>query len=135
MENSAKVREYLRECGVFYIATEDARQPRVRPLNGIYLYEGKLCIFTPKDSPLYKRLKADPQMEICATHPDKSWISVIGRLNEDQRECVHEAVVKSYRDSIQEPEALLQCQMTVFRLDSARVKVTSVDGNVKECVL
>ena len=72
MENSAKVREYLRECGVFYIATEDARQPRVRPLNGIYLYEGKLCIFTPKDSPLYKRLKADPQMEICATHPDKS---------------------------------------------------------------
>ena len=31
MENSAKVREYLRECGVFYIATEDARQPRVRP--------------------------------------------------------------------------------------------------------
>lgn len=68
MENSAKVREYLRECGVFYIATEDARQPRVRPLNGIYLYEGKLCIFTPKDSPLYKRLKADPQMEICATH-------------------------------------------------------------------
>jgi uncharacterized pyridoxamine 5'-phosphate oxidase family protein len=59
MENSAKVREYLRECGVFYIATEDARQPRVRPLNGIYLYEGKLCIFTPKDSPLYKRLNAD----------------------------------------------------------------------------
>lgn len=65
----------------------------------------------------------------------QSWISVIGRLNEDQRECVHEAVVKSYRDSIQDPEALLQCQMTVFRLDSARVKVTSVDGNVKECVL
>ena len=27
MENSAKVREYLRECGVFYIATEDARAP------------------------------------------------------------------------------------------------------------
>ncbi len=51
MENSAKVREYLRECGVFYIATDDARQPRVRRLNGIYFYEGKLCIFTPKDSP------------------------------------------------------------------------------------
>ena len=38
--------DFLRNCGTFYLATDDNGQPRVRPFGAISDYEGKLYIDT-----------------------------------------------------------------------------------------
>ena len=38
--------ELLRECGVFYLATMDGDQPRVRPFGAACIFDGKLYITT-----------------------------------------------------------------------------------------
>ena len=43
-----EVFKFLKKCGVFYLATEEGNQPRVRPFGAINIYEGKLYIQTGK---------------------------------------------------------------------------------------
>lgn len=43
-----EVQDYLHECGVFYIATVDGDQPRVRPFGVAEVLNGKLYIQTGK---------------------------------------------------------------------------------------
>lgn len=38
--------EFLKECGVFYLATVEGDQPRVRPFGAINVFEDKLYIQT-----------------------------------------------------------------------------------------
>ena len=83
MENVRIVLEYLRECEVFYMATEDGTQPRVRPMSGVCVTEGKLCFFMSRDSDLYHEVMVNRRVEISARHPDKSWISIRGWLKEE----------------------------------------------------
>lgn len=39
-----EVYEFLKKCNVYYLATVEGDQPRVRPFGTIDLYEGKLYI-------------------------------------------------------------------------------------------
>ena len=39
-----EVFEFLKNCGTFYIATEEGDQPRVRPFGVVNIYKGKLYI-------------------------------------------------------------------------------------------
>ena len=40
-----EVQKFLKECGVYYLATIDGNQPRVRPFGTAEIFEGKLYIF------------------------------------------------------------------------------------------
>ena len=63
MENLQKVKDYLTECKVFYVATTDGDQPRVRPFGVAEIYNGRLYIMTGKSK--------------------KEWIRISGKLNCD----------------------------------------------------
>lgn len=54
------------------MATEDGTQPRVRPMSGVCVTEGKLCFFMSRDSDLYHEVMVNRRVEISARHPDKS---------------------------------------------------------------
>ena len=61
-----KICNFLKEAGVYYLATMDGDQPRVRPFGTALLFEGKLYIQTGKVKPVSKQLAANPKAEICA---------------------------------------------------------------------
>ena len=42
----AVVYDFLKECGTYYLATDDNGQPRVRPFGTVNEFEGKLYIQT-----------------------------------------------------------------------------------------
>ena len=58
------VYEFLKSCGVYYLATVDGDQPRVRPFGTIDLYDGRLYIQTGKSKDVANQLKANPKIEI-----------------------------------------------------------------------
>ncbi|MBR0420627.1 MAG: pyridoxamine 5'-phosphate oxidase family protein [Erysipelotrichaceae bacterium] len=79
-----EVWEFLKECGVYYLATNDNGQPRVRPFGTAEIFEGKLYIQTGKKKDCYKQLLADPRAEICC-FKDGKWLRLSGKLIPDDR--------------------------------------------------
>ena len=79
-----EVQEFLKECGVYYLATMDGTQPRVRPFGTAEIFEDHLYIQTGKKKDVYKQIEINPNVEICA-FKDGKWIRVTGKLVLDDR--------------------------------------------------
>lgn len=79
-----EVQEFLKECGVYYLATIDGNQPRVRPFGTAEIFENHLYIQTGKSKNVSKQIEKNPKVEICA-FKDGTWIRVEGNLIRDDR--------------------------------------------------
>ena len=79
-----EVFEFLKNCGTFYIATEEGDQPRVRPFGVENIYKGKLYIQTGKVKNVSKQIQINPNIEICS-FMDGKWIRIEGKLVRDDR--------------------------------------------------
>ena len=79
-----EVHKFLKEAGVYYLATMDGDQPRVRPFGTIEIFEGHLYIQTGKKKEVYKQIGKNNKVEICA-FKDGRWIRVTGELIADDR--------------------------------------------------
>ena len=79
-----EVYEFLKKCGVYYLATVEGDQPRVRPFGTVDIFEGRLYIQTGKVKAVSKQLQANPKAEICA-FMDGQWLRVAGKLVRDDR--------------------------------------------------
>ena len=79
-----EVRDFLKECGMYYLATTEGDQPRVRPFGTAEIFEGKLYIETGKKKKVSKQIEANPKVELCACK-DGRWLRVEGVLVRDDR--------------------------------------------------
>ena len=68
-----EVYEFLKAAGVYYLATMDGDQPRVRPFGTIDCYNDRLYIQTGRIKDVANQLKANPKIEISAML-DGRWI-------------------------------------------------------------
>ena len=90
-----RVCEFLKNAGVYYLATVEGDQPRVRPFGTAHIFEDKLYIQTGKVKPTSKQLLANPKAEICA-FKDGAWIRVAGELVEDDRVEARKSMLDAY---------------------------------------
>ena len=79
-----EVYDFLKKCGVFYLATEEGNQPRVRPFGAINIFEGKLYIQTGKVKNVSKQMQINPNVEISG-FTDGKWIRIEGKVVRDDR--------------------------------------------------
>lgn len=79
-----EVQEFLKECGVYYIATIDDNQPRVRPFGTAEIFENHLYIETGKKKDVFKQIMKNPNVELCG-FKDGKWIRISGKLVLDDR--------------------------------------------------
>lgn len=68
-----EVYEFLKKCGVYYLATVEGDQPHVRPFGTADLFEGKLYIQTGRIKPVAQQMEANPKVEISGM-ADGKWI-------------------------------------------------------------
>ena len=92
-----KVLQFLKDAGVYYLATVDGDQPRVRPVGTALFFEGKLYIQTGKAKDVSKQIHANPKVELCAFNNGK-WLRISGELAEDDRREARKAMLDSYPD-------------------------------------
>ena len=76
--------EFLKNSGVYYLATVENNTPRVRPFGTAEIFEDKLYIQTGKKKDVYKQIINNPIVEICAFNNGR-WIRITGKLVEDDR--------------------------------------------------
>ena len=89
------VNDFLKQAGVYYLATVEGDQPRVRPFGTVNIFEGKLYIQTGKKKDVAKQIAANPKVEISA-FKDGKWIRVAGELVEDDRIEAQKSMLDAY---------------------------------------
>lgn len=90
-----RVYDFLKKAEVYYLATVEGDQPRVRPFGTVNEFEGKLYIQTGKIKPTSHQLAINPKAEICA-FANGEWIRVECELIEDDRFEAKKSMLDAY---------------------------------------
>ena len=90
-----KVLKFLKDAEIYYLATVEGDQPRVRPFGTAHVFEGKLYIQTGKVKDVSKQLHQNPKAEICA-FKNGEWLRVSGKLIEDDRNEARQSMLDAY---------------------------------------
>ena len=75
----SKIGEFLKEAGVFFLATNDGDQPKLRPLGSFLDKDGKVIFGVGDFKDVYKQLLANPKCEIAACKKDGHWLRYTGK--------------------------------------------------------
>ena len=75
----SKVSDFLNEAGVFFMATADGNQPKLRPLGAHMEADGKIIFGVGDFKNVYRQMKANPLVEIVACKPNGHWLRYTGK--------------------------------------------------------
>ena len=75
----SKVYDFLKEVGIFYLATVDGDQPKLRPLGLVMEMDGKVLFGVGDFKDVYRELLTNPKAEIAACRKDAHWIRYTGK--------------------------------------------------------
>ena len=87
--------KFLKDAGVYYLATVDGDSPRVRPFGTANIFDGKLYIQTGKKKEVSKQIAKNNKVEICA-FKDGEWLRLFGELIEDDRREARVSMLEAY---------------------------------------
>ena len=90
-----RVHDFLKEAEVYYLATLEGDQPRVRPFGTVDIFEDKLYIQTGKQKPVAHQMKANPKVELSGMAEGK-WIRVTAEAVLDERLAPQEHMLAAY---------------------------------------
>ena len=90
-----RVYEFLKKAEVYYLATTEGDQPRVRPFGTVNVFDGRLYIQTGKVKSVSRQLLENPKAEICA-FMDGAWLRVACELVEDDCYEAKKAMLDAY---------------------------------------
>lgn len=120
-----KVKDFLAETNVFFLATVDGNRPKLRPLGAFLEADGKLMFGVGDFKSVYKQLLANPFVEMVACKPNGHWLRYTGKAVFEPDSKYAAQMIKDYH-----LEAVYNEQtgnkLMVFHLDDA----TAVDINV-----
>jgi uncharacterized pyridoxamine 5'-phosphate oxidase family protein len=128
-----EVIQFLQKAGVFYLATIDGDQARVRPMGFVMEYKGKLYMATNNTKEMYKQMKAKPKVEICAFAEGKT-LRAFGPVGFDESK---EAQTKALEVSPQLGQMYKVGDgiFTLYYFESATAVISDFAGGKKEIKL
>ncbi|WP_425808206.1 pyridoxamine 5'-phosphate oxidase family protein [Desulfitobacterium sp. Sab5] len=121
--------KFLNESSVQYFATVDKDgSPKVRPFQFMLEKEGKLFFCTSNQKEVYREIKNNPNVELCASSPSYAWIRLSGKvvfsndLNIKAEVIEHSPLVKSIYKTSDNPT------FEIFYLEKAKAVIADFSG-------
>ena len=124
-----EVLEFLKNAKVYYLATVEGDQPRVRPFGTAHIFEGKLYIQTGKSKPCAQQMAANPKIEICAMF-EGSWIRIEAQAVTDDRIEAKQSMLDAY-PMLKDRYSAQDDNTNVLYLKDAVAKIESFGGEPK----
>jgi len=121
-----RILAFLQEAGVFYLATVDGDQPRLRPLGLCFEKDGHICFGVGDHKAVYRQLRENPRTEIVASRPDGHWLRYTGKAVFDPT--LEEAALTAAPDLRNIYNAQTGHTLCVFYLEDASAVVIPVAG-------
>ncbi len=75
----SKINDFLTEAGVFFLATADGDQPKLRPLGAHMEMDDKVLFGVGDFKDVYRQMVANPKVEIVACKQDGHWMRYTGK--------------------------------------------------------
>lgn len=75
--------DFLRKAGTFYHASVDGNEARVRPINSVISYNGKVYFETSNKKDMYRQMLCNPSVAISGM-ADGKWIRITGKAVMDE---------------------------------------------------
>ena len=75
----SRLNDFISEAGIFFLATVDGDQPKLRPLGAHIEMDGKVLFGIGNFKEVYKQLCAQPKCEIAACKRDGKWLRYTGK--------------------------------------------------------
>lgn len=121
----SKVNDFLTEAGVFFMATEDGDQPKLRPLGAHMVVDGKVIFGVGDFKDVYKEMVKNPKVEIVALKAEGHWLRYTGKAVFDHNDDYAKMMIEAgHLESIYNDET--GYKMMTFHLEDA----TAVDIQV-----
>ena len=86
----------LNQSKVFFFATTDGNQPRVRPYNATVEFEDKVYFYTNNHTRAFRQIGENPFVELCAMISEDRWLRVNGKVVFDYRPEVKQAMLEAH---------------------------------------
>lgn len=83
--------QFIREAGMFFLATSENGQPKQRPFGGVVALNGRIYFDTNTEKAVYKQMIANPQISICAFSKG-SWLRIEAKAVPDHSRETLEAI-------------------------------------------
>lgn len=120
------VYQYLKECGLFYLATNENGQPRVRPFGAVAVFEDKLYIVTNNQKKVYQQMLDNPKIEISGMNKD-TWIRLEAEAVLDSRREARAQMLQENAE-LQKMYSVDDGKMEVLYLKNATATICSYSG-------
>lgn len=119
-----EVFKYLKECGTFYLATNEGDQPRVRPFGAVCAFEGKLYIVTNNEKKVYSQMLKNPKIEISGMVKG-TWIRIECEAVPDRRREARAAMMEENKAALSNLYTIDDNRMEVLYLQNAKAVICS----------
>ena len=117
-----KIIEYLK--GVFFVATTEGDQPRVRPFDSVVAYDGKIYFETTQNKNVYRQLVENPKIEIfCLNESGSLRLTGVARAETDDNK--KQEVIKMIGKYMDNP------MLAVFSIGDAEAVITNTAGETE----
>lgn len=124
----SKISDFLTEAGIFFLATADGDQPKVRPLGAHVEVDGKVIFGVGNFKEVYRQLQKNPKVEIVACKSDMKWLRYTGTVvfDDDPKYAeMHLDLIPSLRDIYNEQTGN---KLMTFHLEDATAVVIPMMG-------
>ncbi|MBO4523161.1 pyridoxamine 5'-phosphate oxidase family protein [Ruminococcus sp.] len=91
----SKLNDFLTEAGMFFVATNDGAQPKLRPFGAHVEIDGKVIFAVGDFKAVYRQMLANPLCEIVACKPDGVWLRYTGKIVFDDDPKYQEAMYET----------------------------------------
>jgi uncharacterized pyridoxamine 5'-phosphate oxidase family protein len=126
--------KFLQDCKVFFLATAEGDQPRVRPMGFVMNYNGKLSFGTNNKKDMFKQMKANPKIEICASSQDGKWLRIYGSVAFNPDRAAKEKaleIVPSLKNMYSADDGIFE----IFHFEKAVAVFSDMQGGKKEITI
>ena len=125
-----KITDFIREAKVFYLATADGQQPKVRPLGFCTEVDGRTLFAVGTQKEVYQQLLKNPQCEIVAVSKDLHWLRYTGKAVFETDPKYGELVFEAY-PHLRKIYIAANATPAVFHLEEVIAEFRNLAGEVE----
>ncbi|WP_313071921.1 pyridoxamine 5'-phosphate oxidase family protein [Lacrimispora sp.] len=124
-----EVMDYLKACGIIYLATVEDDQPRVRPFGAVE-FEDNIYITSSNKKDVFAQMKKNPKIEISGMNKG-TWIRLEAEAVHDDRREARVAILERNKAALSKLYSIDDGIFEVLYLKNVTATIYSMSGEPK----
>ena len=126
-----EVLDFLNKAAIYFLATSEGDQPRVRPIGFVMDCDGKLAFCTSNEKNMYKQLAANPKAEIACYDGQGNTLRICGKaVFATSKDTQHKALELMPR--LGNMYSVGDGKFEIYYLDQAKAVCANMRGDCRE---